>query len=184
MTDTADIKKKDVLLITPETKLGELFDHYPNLEDVVIDMAPVFKKLRNPVLKKTIGRVTTLRQVAVIGKILVADIVNRLREETGIAERMEKNIQSESGPAGGPPSWFSESGIVQTLDARPLLEKGEHPAAQVLKEASALESGKIYELITPFLPAPLIDKAREKGMLVWSREVNDGETHCYFTPST
>jgi hypothetical protein len=37
-------------------------------------------------------------------------------------------------------------------------------------ECRELKDGEIYELITPFLPAPLIDSAKEKGYLAWSKE--------------
>ena len=33
--------------ITPQTKVAELLDAYPELEDVLVEMAPPFKKLRN-----------------------------------------------------------------------------------------------------------------------------------------
>ena len=50
--------KKD-LLITPKTKVGELLDAYPELEPVLMGLAPAFNKLKNPVLRKTIGKVAT-----------------------------------------------------------------------------------------------------------------------------
>ncbi len=52
------------LIITPQTKVKELLDAYPELEPVLIDMAPAFKKLRNPVLRRTIARVTSIKQAA------------------------------------------------------------------------------------------------------------------------
>ena len=49
------------LIITPKTKVAELLDAYPQLEDILIEIAPQFKKLQNPVLQKTIARVTSLQ---------------------------------------------------------------------------------------------------------------------------
>ena len=34
------------LLITPQTKVGELLETYPELEEVLVALAPPFKKLR------------------------------------------------------------------------------------------------------------------------------------------
>ncbi len=67
------------LIITPQTKIGELLDTYPELESVLIDLAPAFKKLQNPILRKTVARVTSVRQAAAIGKLPVDVVVNKLR---------------------------------------------------------------------------------------------------------
>ncbi len=48
--------------ITPDLKLGDLLDAYPELEDVLIEIAPAFRKLRNPVLRRTVAKLTSLRQ--------------------------------------------------------------------------------------------------------------------------
>ena len=71
------------LIITPQTKIAELLDAYPDLENVLIDLAPAFKKLQNPVLRKTVARVTSIRQAAAIGKIPVETVVNKLSGLTG-----------------------------------------------------------------------------------------------------
>ncbi|MCP4310925.1 MAG: DUF1858 domain-containing protein, partial [Bacteroidetes bacterium] len=36
------------LLITPKTRVGELLDAYPELEQVLMGLSPAFKKLKNP----------------------------------------------------------------------------------------------------------------------------------------
>jgi len=48
----------EVLNINPRTKVGELLDACPRLEEVLIAQAPVFEKLRNPVLRRTAARKT------------------------------------------------------------------------------------------------------------------------------
>ena len=37
--------------ITPETKVGEMLEAYPQLEEVLLEISPTFRKLRNPVLR-------------------------------------------------------------------------------------------------------------------------------------
>jgi hypothetical protein len=54
----------DPLPITPETKIAALLEAYPELEPVLIATAPAFNKLSNPVLRRTIARVTSLRRAA------------------------------------------------------------------------------------------------------------------------
>ncbi|MEO2194672.1 MAG: DUF1858 domain-containing protein [bacterium] len=43
------------LEITPSTKVAELLAAYPELEAVLIGMAPPFKKLKNPVLRRSVA---------------------------------------------------------------------------------------------------------------------------------
>jgi hypothetical protein len=40
---------------------------------------------------------------------------------------------------------------------------------EVLSHASRLTGGQIFELITPFVPAPIIGILKDKGFQVWSR---------------
>lgn len=50
------------LIITPKTKVLELIETYPELEDILIEYAPAFKKLKNPLLRKTVAKIATLQQ--------------------------------------------------------------------------------------------------------------------------
>lgn len=169
--------------ISPETKIGALLDRFPNLEITLLEMATEFKKLRNPILRKTIARVTSLRQASTVAKIPLAEMINRLRHEAGIQEEFMMDETSLSLPKEAP-SWFSTSGIVQSLDARPMLERGEQPINKVFADCKNLKAGEIYELITPFLPAPLIDTAKEKGYQTWSKKEEEGVFKTYLTPKT
>jgi uncharacterized protein (DUF2249 family) len=53
--------------------------------------------------------------------------------------------------------------VWKTLDARPILDAGEHPLAQVMADLAELPAGQAYDLLTPFVPHPLIDKAADAG---------------------
>ncbi|MFH1297518.1 MAG: hypothetical protein ABIJ04_09630 [Bacteroidota bacterium] len=77
------------------------------------------------------------------------------------------------------PDWLVEANIVITLDARPLLDSGEHPLDRVLRETRNLNSGEIYEIITPFPPAPMIEKMEAAGFNTFSEQV-EGIYHSYF----
>jgi len=165
--------------LTPETKIGALLDQYPQLEDVLIKMAPEFKKLRNPVLRRTVAKVATVRQVAALGKVSLPEMINRLRAEAGIQEKFISN-GSVKTPTKDKPSWLSESKIVSSLDIRPLLESGQEPIQRVLRECQNLKSNEIYELTSPFLPAPLIEQAEKQGYLVWSKEETKDVYKSYF----
>ena len=160
------------LIITPRTKVGELLSAYPELEEKLIEMAPVFKRLRNPVLRRTIARVTTLQQAAVVGGIPVHTLVNTLRKMTG-QEELEGLETQSGGEAAKQPSWFDEKKIVRRLDAHPILEQGGHPLGEVLSGIKDFRAAQIYELRTPFQPVPLIERVMAQGFDCWT--VKEGE---------
>ncbi len=166
------------LQITPDTKVGALLDFYPQLEQTLIDMAPAFKKLKNPILRKTIGKVATLRQVAQIGEISLAEVINTLRQVVGQENHPE--IEDEENAATSAPNWFNRSNVTKTLDARPILEAGEHPLDAVFRELKTLGPGQIFELITPFIPAPMIERANKQGYVTWVKKESDDLFYTYF----
>jgi len=167
--------------ITPETKISKLLEEFPQLEEVLIEMAPEFKKLRNPILRKTIARVASLRQVAAVGGVSLSEMINRLRKEAGIQEMFVSDELSEMASKDRP-SWFSPSRIVKRLEAQPMLDAGEQPISRVFSECKDLKEGEIYELITPFLPAPLVEMAKKQGYLVWIEQEGEEKVKTYLTP--
>jgi len=50
----------------------------------------------------------------------------------------------------------------------------------VLSEAKNLNNGEIIELITPFLPAPGIDRMKAKGYSVWTTKSDNNTIRTYF----
>ncbi|MCF8227797.1 MAG: DUF1858 domain-containing protein [Bacteroidales bacterium] len=166
----------DKLIITPKTKVGELLKVYPELESKLVELAPEFKKLKNPVLRMTIARVTSLQQAARVGGIPVDRLVNSLRKEAGQADI---EVEEKESIKAGPPDWLDEEKVKLSFDARPVIRNGGHPLEKVLKETKELEVGEIYLLISSFMPAPLIDKVMERGFDAWTDE-QDGVFKNYF----
>jgi len=165
------------IIIAPKTKVAELVDAYPQLEQVLIGYVPAFEKLRNPVLRKTVARITTLQQAAVIGGVNVEDLINHLRKEVGQDHFFGAAAAAYTTEQ---PDWFSETRVVAELDARGMLAEGEQPVNQVIAELQALGRGEIYQLVAPFMPAPLVDKASSLGFSHWVTHKDDQEVVIYF----
>jgi hypothetical protein len=168
------------LIITPKTKVLDLIETYPQLEDVLIQYAPAFKKLKNPALRKTVARIATLQQAAAIGNVKVEDLINHLRKEIG--------QDLFSGDSGNEyvikkPEWFSKDLLDSEFDARELLAVGEHPVNQVIADLNNMNNGKIYKLMAPFLPAPLIDKATSLNLKHWVEKLDEQNFNVYFYKS-
>jgi hypothetical protein len=152
------------LIISPMTKVAELIEAYPQLEEALVHLVPAFEKLRNPVLRRTVARITTLQQASAIGGVRVEDLVNRLRKEVG-----QDSITGADAAAYNTrqPAWYAAERVVAGLDARPMLAAGEQPVAQAIADLDVLQPGDIYRLVAPFLPAPLVDKATSLGVSHW-----------------
>jgi hypothetical protein len=167
------------LIITPKTKISDLLEAYPELENVLIAQAPEFKKLRNPILRRTIARVTNLNQAALVGKLKIEELVNTLRKEAGQTELSDFS-PSQTSYITKKPSWFHGRKVVETIDVRDMLHEGEQPVHIVLGAAKKLDEEEILEIIAPFLPAPLLDKAIGLGYKHWVDEGKEQEIHVYF----
>ncbi len=168
--------------ITPEMKIGDLLDAYPQLEKTLIELAPAFRKLKNPILRKTVARVTSIRQAARVGSIPVADMVNKLRSAAGQSfleiDAAHMPPEKNSLPSDG--SWIETHTIYKSLDARSMIEAGQQPLGKVMADLRNIPTGQIYELITPFEPAPLIDHARSRGFQIITRQEAEGKFKSYF----
>lgn len=172
------MKKENSLIITPKTKVLQLLEHYPHLENILIDYAPAFQKLKNPVLRKTVAKIATLQQAAAIGNVKVEDLINRLRKEVGQdlledTENLDYNVIQ--------PDWFDTEKIENELNASEMLEAGEHPVNQVIADLKNLTTGKIYKLRAPFVPVPIIDKATSLKFEHWIDKKSEHEVYIYFS---
>ena len=78
------------------------------------------------------------------------------------------------------PSWFDAAIISDKLDAREILAAGQHPLAEVISRTSGMQSGQIFELITPFTPMPLIEKVKANGFSAFMLTESESEIHTYF----
>jgi hypothetical protein len=164
--------------ITPESKLGELLERWPGLEDVLVQLSPHFRALRNPVLRRTVARVATLRQVSSVSGVALGVLIERLREGAGLPPGAIPEERAEAPRER--PAWASEEAATRTVDARTSIETGEHPLPRVMADLAALAGAEVYQLITPFVPAPLVDLARSKGYASYSVKEGDALVRTFF----
>jgi hypothetical protein len=153
------------LPITPETKVAHLLDAYPQLEQVLVDAAPAFSKLANPVLRRTIARVTTLARAAEVAHIPVRELVGRLREAAGFgSDNSETTTDFEdTAEDEGPVPWVDAARVRWTVDADTLLEAGQEPISEVVRRAETLDGDDLGLIRSSFRPAPLIELLESRG---------------------
>jgi hypothetical protein len=137
----------------------EVLKAYPELEETIIAIAPPFKNLRNPVLRRTVGQVATLSQVAQIGGMDPIALANVLRRQAGQPD-LEAKAHAPAAPAGaqeaGDPDWIAgEPRFV--VDGAALLASGEVPLERINELLPQLEPGSFIVLLTGFEPLPIIE---------------------------
>jgi hypothetical protein len=171
------------LLINPGMKVSALLDAWPELEEVLIAQAPEFRKLRNPILRRTVAKVATLEQAAGIAGISARDLVVALRKAVGQPADGPMESHDAPGVVGeAPPSWFDPTKVVRTIDADAMLAAGQAPLNAVFAAAGALAPGEILEVTAAFRPVPLLESLQKQGRLCYLLASAPGRFHLYSTP--
>jgi len=169
---------KQNLDILPTVTVHNLLVAYPQLEEVLIGIAPPFKKLKNPFLRRTIARVATIRHISSVGGVPLDELINRLRKEVGQPE-ISVSYEDEDY-FGEKPEWYSPGKVVCTINEGEMKNKDKMALSVILKEAKKVKQGEIIKLSTSFLPAPGIDILKSKGYSVWTKKENESVIKSYF----
>ena len=86
--------------ITSKTKLGEILKKYPFLIDYFVSLGPEFNKLKNPIMRKAMGKMATLETVSREGKIgleeLLESIVKEVKEKSGDELTCSMDLKGEA----------------------------------------------------------------------------------------
>lgn len=146
--------------IDGRTKLDEVLKGHPFLLEFLAGYAPAFAKLRNPLLRNTLGKLATLEQAAAMGEVplatLLGAIAGEVRRVTG--ETVEIDGPAASGvpaPAVTDPAAKKEvlKGIIRDLHAGGDVAALQDRFAALVKDVSGAEIGALeQELIDEGLP--------------------------------
>ncbi len=144
--------------LSAATRVGELLKQYPFLLEFLLGQSEKFTLLRNPVLRRTVGQVATLAQVAAIGGIdlgeLVAGIAAEIKRVTGEEVTVDRS-------AGAPvvarePSERLEmlKAIIRDLHAGRDVESARQRFQALIQEVDASEIAAMeQQLIEEGMPA-------------------------------
>lgn len=157
--------KKEEFIINPECKLSEVIEAFPESESKLESLSEKINKMKATSFYSNLLKNTTLRQLAQIENMDVSDLINEMRKEVG--QKISENESNEE------PQWLKKENIAVSYDPTDDLNKGIHPVQKVSEEMGNLEEGKIYQLITGFVPFPLIEAMKNKGYKVYSKKVEN-----------
>lgn len=156
--------------ITRRSKLFDILQEYPFLEQHIIEIAPPFRNLKNPVLRRTVGQLATVEKIAQVGGIEVVELVNTLRRAVGQAElqmetKMELSIPQQTA---SDPDWIA--GEPQFIvHGTELLSQGEVPLQRVNELLGQLSPRGFILLLTDFEPTPIIDTMQKHSRRVFHK---------------
>lgn len=168
---------KSHIEISPATKVHDLLEAYPELEETLISIAPPFKKLKNPILRKTIAKIATIKHISSVGNVPLNELVGKLRAAVGQSATSE--AYDDENYFTSKPDWFSSEKISFSIEEGRLEENDKMTLSIILDKARNVKEGEIIELITTFLPAPGIDVLKSKGYSAWTLK-EDGLIKSYF----
>ncbi len=157
--------------ITPSTKINDLLDAYPELEETLIGIAPPFKKLKNPFLRKSVAKVATIKHISSVGNVPLNELLNKLRQAVG--QSPTNDCYEAEDYFSERPDWFIADKISVSINEETLEEKDKMTLVAIMQEAKKVKKGEIIELITTFLPAPGIDILKSKGFDAWTVKEDD-----------
>lgn len=155
-------------------KVSDLLDAYPQLEGTLLELSPAFSKLRNPILRRTVAKVTTLQQAAKVAGISPILLLETLRQAAGLPIDNSNESIDIDNEQKDKPEWFETSNITIRFDARPIIESGENPMQEIIRLSKELQNNQIMELTAPFKPLPIMDLLKSKGFEVW---YNNGKAY-------
>ena len=143
--------------ITLETKISTLLE-IEGMKDTLIDINPKFKKLNNPVLRRTLAKVASIKQAAIVGGMEPIELLNKIRESIGqepVQVDYKQNKESENFTITQEPKVI--------IDANEILDREQNPLAIAKKELKNLQNGEVLLILSDFKPEPLIDEFRKNG---------------------
>jgi hypothetical protein len=161
--------------ITSQSKLFDVLKAYPSLQAQIINIAPPFQNLKNPVLRKTVGKIATLEMVAQIGGMNVDKLVNTLRRAVGqdeLTAKAESHFTVAIPRVEDDPQWIA--GEPQfTINGTEMLQRGEVPLGKVNELLGQLEADGYILLVTNFEPVPILEAMQKQSRKVFHKSHPD-----------
>lgn len=143
--------------INSKTKVDDLLKKYPFLQDFLAGLSPPFAKLKSPLMRKTIGRVATLQQIAGFGEVKLSDLLQKIQTEIQRVTQEEVKIDAGNGTMEPPDTKEARQevlkDIIRELHRGGNLENQKKRFAELIKDVSPAEISEMEQkLIEEGLP--------------------------------
>lgn len=151
--------------LTPETRIESLIKRYPFLLEFLPQISEKFKALKNPVMRKTVGKIATIRTAAKMGGIevdvLLSKIASEIQKHAGDGMPVTENAVVSAGeelPKSGERQEKLKE-IIRDLHQGQSVEKLKERFRNIIQGISAPEVAKMEQaLMEEGMPAEEIKR--------------------------
>lgn len=164
--------------ITKDTKISKILKENPEAIEVIARINANFKKLQNPILRRSLATRVSVEDAARIGKVSINAFLKAL-EKIGFEVDLVPEHYKESRNLDILPPDFSHKDIV-TLDVRPIIAEGKDPFGYINKVAKTIKPDQVLLIINDFEPIPLIEYLIGKNFVHWMTQDEAGNYLTYF----
>ncbi len=159
--------------ITPETSIGDILKQNPEILDFLVGFSTRFAALRNPVMRRTVGRMASVAQAAAIAGVPVPELVMALRREMG-QDGVVGSAEAAETPPVARPEWVRQARPAAELDGDELIGQGRAPVTVLRQRLSELAPGELLLFRVSFKPEPLIRTLEHQGYGLYLEPASGG----------
>jgi hypothetical protein len=142
--------------LNSRTKIDDLLKRYPFLLDFLAGLSPRFSRLKSPIMRKTIGKVASLQQVASFGNMPLGELLERIQAE--VKRVTHEDLELETAEAKPEPIAAKEARLEILKDIIHELHKGESLEEQKKRFAALVKDTSPTEI------SEMEQKLIEEGM--------------------
>ena len=185
------------MVIGPDDRLGDVLARDQRALDVLVGASPELHGLRNPVTRKVMGRLATIRQIANMAgmepDILIRRLNQALRDDTPRGSRPvaaapvvhpDRGKESMSIDTSAAPAALARipEELIHELDVRPDLREGREPFSRIMAARHEIPEGGALRLRAIFEPVPLYVVMAKQGFDHWTERLADDDWIVWFYP--
>jgi len=164
-----------------DTRLSEALKASPAILDYIVSLKPHdFERLHNPLLAKVMPPRITLRRIAAVVGMPVAELVARLNELAGISESGDKADKNDGAndekplpcSAKEPPKWYEDANKdnIIWVDVTPIDAIHGDPMPPINIAINGSKPGDIVGIKHMWEPQPFYDIWHARGFEFWSQQ--------------
>lgn len=166
-----------------DDKIHAVLERDPRMLDALLAVSPSFSMLKNPLMRKTMARLTTVEKAARVAGVDADELLGRLNAVlTGVPWEPKASAPAaatDAAPAGELPDAVKALTEVE-CDVRDDLRKGVEPFARIMGTLREVGPGKVLHLRAIFEPAPLYAVLGKKGFQHFTQRAADDDWHIWF----
>lgn len=174
------------MVIRAGDRVASVLDRDERLLEVFIAASPVFERLKNPGMRRTMARLVTVEQAARIARLDPADLLDRLNDSAGARAGLEAPEPTAEErmkvTEAGMPLHLSELPLdrLLDLDVREDLRLGREPFSRIMAAKASLPAGGVLRLRATFEPVPLYHVLGKQGFDHWTERLADDDWRVWF----